>query len=104
MACQLLLSLLRKWFSVQESALSCTLGRPIIDPIIILKMQAAATDHLASLLENADFCASTGLQKGFKHIIECSTCGSTIDNASLTLDLIYHLVIGVLKTTHNMHL
>ena len=64
---------------------------------------ATAKQHLRQALSDQSFCNLTGLSEGLGNAILCDTCKESISNDVKRLGLIEHMLIGVLKITHEIY-
>ena len=59
--------------------------------------------HLHQVLSDPTFCNLTGLSEGILNAIRCDTCKATIVHEGDRIELIEHMLFGVLKITHEIY-
>ena len=64
---------------------------------------ATPKQHLRPYLSDQSFCILTGLSEGLDSAIMCATCNKDIVRDVKRVELIEHLLFGVLKITHEIY-
>ena len=64
---------------------------------------ATPKQHLRQILSDETFCNLTGLSGGLANTLRCEICKENIIDEGKRLELIEHLLFGVLKITHEIY-
>ena len=64
---------------------------------------ATPKQHLHQAFSDQSFCNLTGLSEGLGNAIMCDICKGNVSHDAKRLELIEHMLFGVLKVTHEIY-